>query len=58
MPAPPKQRKMAIVGSRSVGEWQPLDARTHSHDVDLQRQVVTYRAICRGTFRGKLLSDH
>ena len=24
MPAPPKQRKMAIVGSRSVGEWHPL----------------------------------
>lgn len=58
MPTSPKQRKMAVVGSRSVGKpslYQELVSSAGS-DINGAREILAHGAIRGWSLRGQLLS--
>ena len=62
MPTAPKQRKMAVVGSRSVGK--ALSSLSVRHllraltTITLPRQILLDSAVCGQPFRRQLLPDY
>lgn len=60
MPSAPKQRKIAIVGSRSVGKKEHLFHNPNLCNCEeltliLDRKIFPHGSLCRAPLRGKLL---